>query len=227
MRTPAATLASVLVLLTLGCDDFNALDINGPSRTIGSGRFITVTRPVQGFTRISISAGARAVVTQGGIESLEITAEDNIVPLLESTVSNGQLTLGLTANSGSITSGAIIYRIGVRELRAVTGSAAAQIEVNRLDTPFLVLELSSAATFTAAGTVDRFDFDLSSASRLHGGALATRIAFARLSSASSALVRVIDALVANANSGATLEYSGDPLVQLQTSSGATVRRVGP
>jgi hypothetical protein len=227
MRTLAATLgASVLLFFSVGCENVPTFDVNGPT-TIGSGRFITVTRPVQGFSGISVSSAARAIVTQGAVESLEITAEDNIVPFIESTVVNGELVLGLRANAGSLTTGAIVFRVGLRELRVVRGSAAAQIEIDGLDTPHLVLDLSSAAGFSASGFVDRFEFDLSSASRLQGARLASRVATGRLSSASNGLLRVRDSLTAAASSAAVLDYFGDPLAFVQASSGGVVRRVGP
>ena len=228
MRTLAATLgASVLLLFIVGCTSFDALDVTGPDRIIGSGRYVTEGRPVQGFTSLSISAGAKATVTLGGVESLEITAEDNIIPLIESTVVNGQLILGLRSNAGSLTTHSISYRIGMRDITSIVGSSAAQIEIHGIETPALFLDLSSAAAFTGSGRVDRLDMNLSSAARVHAAALASRVAIARLSSASGSLVRVSDSLTGSASSAAVLEYVGDPFVQVQTSSGATVRRVGP
>src|SRR4026207_978239 len=45
---------------------------------VGSGRVVTEVRPVSGFTAIAVSGAIQAVVTPGGNDSLEITAEDNI-----------------------------------------------------------------------------------------------------------------------------------------------------
>ncbi len=76
-----AALSGALALLW-ACNSTNDIVTNGttPSTTIvGSGRVVTEARPVQGFTAVSVSGGVNLIIEQTGVESLAITAEDNIL----------------------------------------------------------------------------------------------------------------------------------------------------
>jgi len=58
-----------------------------------------IKRP--GFTAIAVSGAIQAVITPGGNDSLEITAEDNIAPLVETVVAGERLTIDPTAPIGA------------------------------------------------------------------------------------------------------------------------------
>lgn len=77
----ASALMLVVAVLAAGC-------------TIGSGSMITETRNVSGFDEIVLLGSGDVIVTMTGTESLEIEAEDNIMPLLTTEVRNGRLELG-------------------------------------------------------------------------------------------------------------------------------------
>ena len=60
----------------------------GPDNMVrGSGNVIDETREVSGFDFVSISNSGQATISVGDTESLVITAEDNILPLIQSNVS--------------------------------------------------------------------------------------------------------------------------------------------
>jgi len=200
----------------------------GPSAIlVGSGRLITEERPANGFTSIAVSGAVRAVVTVGGTESLQITAEDNIAPVVEAVVSDGRLTIGIRPGTPGISSSlGVVCRIGARTIRDIEMSAASRIEVEGIDAPELWVRLSGAASFSGSGSVERLRIDLSGASRFTGPSLRARAADSTLSGASVALVRVIDALTVHASGASVFEYLGDPAVQTDASGASVVRRVG-
>jgi putative autotransporter adhesin-like protein len=229
MRTAAAIIgASLVVAVATGCGDSHVLEPTAPSPAIliGSQRFVTESRLVQGFTSIAVEAGGRAVIRQSGDESLEITAEDNIIPLVESRVVNGRLTLGFRTGSGSMRTHGVVYRIGVRALRDVNGSGGSQIELDGFEAPHFSVSLAGGCVLNGSGSVERLDVELSGASRIHAPELKSRIANARLSGASVALFRVSESLVVSASGASVLEFLGDPAVQSETSGASIVRRAG-
>jgi len=75
--------------------------------------------------------------------------------------------------------------------------------------------------------VDRFDIDLSAGSRCDASMLRTRATSVILSAGSHATLRVSASLSATASAASVVEYFGDPIVTAHTSSGSTVRRIGP
>jgi hypothetical protein len=200
----------------------------GPSAIlIGSGRLITEERPVNGFTAIAVSGAIRATVTVGGRESLQITADDNIAPVVEAVVAGGRLTIGIRPGTPSISSSfGVVCGIGVRTIRDIEMSGAGQMEVEGIDTLELWIRLSGAALFTGSGSVDRLRMELSGASRFTAPSLRARAADSTLAGASVALVRVVDALTVHASGASVFEYLGDPAVQTDASGASVVRRVG-
>jgi Putative auto-transporter adhesin, head GIN domain len=215
---------AVLVFVS-GCGGTSAI-APSPAPTIGSGMVRTESRPVQGFSSVIVSAGGRVVIERTGTESLQISAEDNILPLVDATVINGRLILGLKSNASVTTHSAIQFRLTVRDLATIDASGASRVEFGDIDLRQLTVHLSGASSFAASGSLDDLTMDLSGVSRCEAAALRVQRAHLDLSGASTAVVRVIATLTASASGVSTVEFFGDPLVQAQTSGGSVVRRAG-
>ena len=107
---------------------------------VGSGHVISETRAVSGFHGVELRGSGDVTVTQGDTEGLVIEAEDNLLPLLDSTVdAEGTLHLGFKNHTGSIESKkGVVYKLAVKTLDkvAVEGSGtvhAASLEADHLD----------------------------------------------------------------------------------------------
>jgi Putative auto-transporter adhesin, head GIN domain len=118
-------------------------------------------------------------------------------------------------------------RVGVRTLRGIDASGACIVDVDGVAGGDFRVALSGASQFTGNGRVDRLDADLSGASRISASTLTALIATVRLSGASVALLRVVQSLTGSVDGASTLDYLGDPSVQVSTSGASTVRRAGP
>lgn len=219
----------VLVAMTAACSqDHGLFNATAPTQAtvIGSGRMIAESRPVRGFQTIVVAAGIQAVVSFTPSETLDITAEDNILPLVESSVIDGRLTLGWRPGSGSISSHGVVCRVGAATLRGVSATAGSRIEVEGLDAGDFSIDLSGASSFAGSGSVERLRLDLSGASRADAPGVTARSANATLSGASVVRLRIVEALIVNVSGASLLEYLGDPSVQADTSGASTVRRIG-
>lgn len=223
MRPIGVTLA---LALTWGCSD--TTNITTPtSGIIGSGRLVTESRTVQGFDSVSMGGVGRLVIRHAGSESLEITAEDNILPVIRSEVRGTTLFLDLAPVSSLSPTREIVYRLAVRELNEIEATGASIIEVAGLDTERLHVRLSGASSLVASGSADRQDVEVSGASSLRAEDLRSRMVTADVSGTSQCVVRVSDRLEAKVSGVSLLEYFGDPVVIANTSGGSTLRRVGP
>ena len=134
MRTiNRGALVTALTAFLAGCldpTDPNDPD-DGPRRTrIGSGNIVTVSRPVAGYHAIRLSGVGRLIVTQTGEESLTITADDNLVPLISSSVADGWLVVADPPNTELEPSQVIVYRITVKNLDAVSISGVVNASVD-------------------------------------------------------------------------------------------------
>lgn len=98
---------SCFLLALAGC--------GGTAGTRGSGTIKVETRPAAGFHVLRIRAG-QVKVRQGDQEGLTITTDDNLVPLLETSVAGGELTLQNKPGSNLQPSKSIRYDVVVKDL---------------------------------------------------------------------------------------------------------------
>src|SRR5215208_2578356 len=119
----------------------------------GSGMLKTEMRPVSGFTAIDLSGSGHLTIEQTGTESLTIEAEDNILPLLTSDVSDGTLHLGEKGNNLNILTETkpINYRLTVKDLSGLTVSGSAQVSANAITTGKLRVVLSGSGSILLSG----------------------------------------------------------------------------
>lgn len=94
---------------TDGAGEPAALSPSETKTVKGSGKVISASPKLGSFSSITFSAGDQLEITQGKTPSLTIEAEDNILPLLETTVRDGTLILhwkplaGTASSSSSVT----------------------------------------------------------------------------------------------------------------------------
>ena len=219
--------AFLAIGLAAGCHSHFIGETEPSAIVLGSGRFVTESRPVNGIAAIAASGAIRVHAAFTGSESLEITAEHNLLPLLDSVVVGDRLTLGWKPGVASVQSHGIDVRVGVRTLRGIDASGACVVDVDGLAGGDFRVALSGASQFTGHGAVDRLDADLSGASRMTAPTLTAGIATVRLSGASAVLLRVVQSLTGSVDGASTLDYLGDPSVQVSTSGASVVRRAGP
>jgi len=84
-----------LALLTVG------FVVTACSATAGSGQLATQPRQVSGFTSVELTGVGELSIDQTGTESLTVSAEDNLLPLLTSRVEGDTLILGKKPTPGS------------------------------------------------------------------------------------------------------------------------------
>ena len=221
----AAGTGLLAVYLLLAACDGPHFNITAPDTIVGSGRVSSESRPVHGWSGVALSGVGRLVVDRTGSESLTITAEDNILPLLASQVVGSFLELRLNTSRGVSATREILFQATARELDGVRISGAGEIEASGIDSSFFTVDLSGAGEIRAFGRAERQEISISGAGIYDAEGVASRVAAVTASGAGLARIRVSDRLDANVTGAAKIEYWGDPEVHL-TGSG-TVVRIGP
>jgi hypothetical protein len=218
----------LLLALAAGCTThWDGVGTTPTALVVGSGRFVTESRPVTAFDRVVATAGIHVHVTPAAVESIEIRAEDNVLPLIDSVVVNGTLTLGWKPGTSGVSVHGMDVTVGARQLRGVVASAGSQIALDRAASGDLTVTLSGGSGFSGSGAIGRLDLDASGGSHASAADLTCRVASAKLSGGSSAVLRVVDSLSAIVSGGSTLQYFGDPVVVQTVTDASTVRRLGP
>jgi hypothetical protein len=197
---------------------------SGGTGVKGSGVAKSESRPVAGFSSISLESMGKITVRQTGKESLTITAEDNILPLLESRVANGTLYLHTANNANISPTKPIEYVLEVKTLEALNLSGAGSVDAKDIQGKRLAISLSGAGEVTVAGSADALELTLSGAGSFAGDDFKTKQATVRSSGVGKAVVNVSDQLDANVSGVGAIEYIGSPQVRESISGIGTVKK---
>jgi Putative auto-transporter adhesin, head GIN domain len=117
--------------------------------TSGSGKAATESREVSGFAAISLRGDMNLVVRQGAREGVQVTADDNLLPLLQTVVegSGDKRTLVIQWPRGEsirMRTQAVVT-VDVVKLTALASSGSGDIVVEMLKTPELALSISGSS----------------------------------------------------------------------------------
>ena len=116
----------------------------------GSGDLVSEVRTVSEFNSIRLDGAGQLLITQGDSESLEITAEDNLINDLTSEVQDGTLVLGFQDSPLRKTlfpTRIITYTLMVRDLDSIIVNGAGDLQIDTLQTDSLALTLNGAGQF--------------------------------------------------------------------------------
>lgn len=215
----------------------------GGSGTVleGSGVKACETRDVAEFKEIAAGGSTQVEVTVGPELSVQVIADDNILPHVKTDVSKERLKIDVDESYTSKVG--VDVKVTVPELRWLRGSGSTKWTVAdargekfqlallgsskcewKGEVDLLQLKLSGSSHATIAGTADRVRFKLAGSSSLDERMLAVNRLKAELGGSSSARVQVADELNVVASGAAHLTYSGDPKVNQNTSGAAAVGR---
>lgn len=208
--------AVVVTCLALGaCDELEG-------GTPGSGTMITESRDVSGFSEIALQGSGDVVVTVDGTEALTIEAEDNIMPLLTSEVSNGRLELG--AESAFSPTQGITYTISAQSLVGVTVSGSGDVVAKAIDESSFTVKISGSGTVEPAGAAGDLTVTVSGSGNYEGPELVAAIGEVKVSGSGNALVNVTDRLEVTISGSGHVEYIGDPDLSSSVSGSGDVNQ---
>lgn len=192
--------------------------------TTGSGKAVSESRPVAGFSVVELAGTGAVRVEPGATESLAIEADDNILPLLTSDVSGDTLVLGTKPGVSLSPRTPISYRVTVTDLSGLRVSGAGDIIASGVAGPSLDVVISGSGTVTTEGMADRLSVVISGSGDFAGASLTARDADVTVSGSGSALVHATATLRATISGSGDVRYIGDPSVTKDVSGSGAVAK---
>lgn len=127
----------------------------------GSGTVVSETRAVTAFEQVEVCCGMKLVLTQGDDIQLQLEADDNILPEIETIVRSGTLTVRFRTNWGPFSfrlSQPVTVYLQMPAIHGVTISGGGSLEIERLEADRVAFEFSGGSQGTIktlqAQTVD-------------------------------------------------------------------------
>lgn len=140
-----ATTTSLRRALLLGALSLSGAAMAWGDAVNGSGRVATENRPVAAFDAVAVAGAIDVELRQSGQEALSVSADDNVLPLIE-TVVEADRTLHIRFKRGASVSTRTPVKVKVDVVRLVALSAAGsgQLRIAGLKTPALKLSIAGS-----------------------------------------------------------------------------------
>jgi len=188
-----------LMLSVLACSTITI----SPNTVTGSGNVISETRNVSGFDSVMLEGSGNVTVSFGSSESVMVEADDNIVPLIETTVQNGRLVIGTKNNTNITTRNGIHVTVTAKSLKGISLKGSGDIKVTNLTGSNVTVELPGSGNITVTGTADSVNISLADG-------LQARSATITLNGSGNITAYASENLEATLRGSGTIHYSGNP-----------------
>lgn len=189
------------------------------SKVKGSGNIVTEKRNVSEFTKVEVGGVFNVEIVAGGEFSVEVEADDNLLPLISTRVDGGTLEID-TDKRFSTRSGPKV-RITAPDIERLDLSGASNAVLSNVENEVLVLDLSGASRVKVSGRTGTLTVGLSGASKVDAGELSATKVTVDGSGASRATVNASEELSADLSGASKVRYKGSPSNVEKKTSGAS------
>lgn len=238
-RTAVLAVATTAVALA-------SLRVVASSAVRGNGVRRTEARTMSGFTGIAMAVPGQLEVRLGATEGVTIEADENLLPLIETTVSRGTLQIRprrgedldptvlrivvqarqveqlSLAGSGSISADAL----KATSLK-VDVSGSGSLSLQRAEVEEMSVSMAGSGSATLAGKVRALKVSVAGSGSVSAAALQADEAKVSMAGSGLATVSARNSLKASIAGSGTVRYHGDPKVDRSIAGSGDVQRIGP
>jgi hypothetical protein len=142
----------------------------------GSGHPATETRSVAEFRAIALAGSMDLEVRQGPQQLVQVQADDNLLPLLETVVDGGRLQVRWKTGTSLSTRSPVRVNVMLPRLAAVEATGSGDIRLASFETPALQLTLSGSGDAQLQGlSTEDLGIHISGSGDVAGSGKATRL----------------------------------------------------
>ena len=215
-RNQSLVLLFLVCLITAGC--------MGMNRVSGSGKVITETRNVSGFTGVGVSGDAKVVIEQSDMERVEITADDNLMEHLTADVVGSKLVLGPKNLIGLWPTERIIFKVFAKSLLDLEASGSISAEAKDVKSESFNAALSGSGDIKVSGETSKQTVSISGSASYDGEHFASKEASLNISGSGKAVMAVSEKLDVQISGSGDVEYIGMPQVTQNISGSGAIRQ---
>lgn len=188
----------------------------------GSGNAKTETRTVPAFSAVSVAGSIDADIAIGPESRVEITGDDNILPLIDTDVQGDRLEIG--SRKSFRTRVHLVAKITVPRLTGIGLTGSGDITAHGIQTDRLGVTLSGSGTIRADGTAHEARVELAGSGTVALDQLAAERASVSVSGSGDVAVAASKALDVSITGSGDVTYSGDPELKKQITGSGSVKK---
>lgn len=206
-------------LFSFGRATGNIFNFSLGSSIKGSGVGGTEVRDVSDFSAVDIGGVFQVEITAGKDFSVEVSADENLLPYIRTEVDGNVLRIETTESLKSQNS--MRVRITAPDIDHIDASGASKVSLSGVKNSALGIDTSGASKLKIEGETGAVKVQVSGASSIDAEALKARTADIDASGASNVSVFVTERLMSDASGASRISYSGNPTSVEKKSSGAS------
>ncbi len=215
-RKPQALLVAVTVIAALGMSlaacaltDNNHLRVGSGPYEQGSGTVATETRPLADFHAVSATRGVTVFVSTGDSPAATVSADDNLLAHVITTVSDGTLVVAIEGDIETHSPLSVDVTT-ISPIDGLSADAGSTVDCEDLRPASLEVRASSGSTVRAGGQADMLVLKANTGSTVDLRNLEATEAQVDVSVGSTAHVNATDVVRGSCTMGSTLQLHGTP-----------------
>lgn len=213
---------ALLVTLAVGANSCSSV----VDSTKGSGNIKTESRTVADFKDVEVSGNAKLNVQQGDMETLTITADDNLLQYLTSDVQNGKLTLG-TKFVSMLPTAPIVYSLSVKHLNTLGVSGSVIVDAKNIHTDSLTVAVSGSGDISLSGEADAQKIAISGSADYKADGFKTKDTSVSVAGSGKAVIAASNRLDVEISGSGDVKYLGSPQVTKSIAGSGSVEAWTP
>jgi hypothetical protein len=176
----------------------------------GSGVAKIETRDLPSFTAVEFNGGGKLEITIGHPQSIEITADDNLLPIISMRVTDGRLVIEPREPIRPKIVPAV--KITVADLSALTMNGAARCVLTNLANDRMAIEINGAGDVRATGRIERLSVKMAGAGRVDAVGLYAERVDVDIDGSGDVDVYANESLDVSIAGAGDVRYAGNPQV---------------
>lgn len=218
-------------------DDGSWTERSGGAMVVGSGKVVTEPRAVSGFQGVLLTGSMKVVLRQSGKEAVEVRADDNLVNLIETTVTtrDGVPTLEIGTKKGAsyTTRSRMVVTVDLIDLKqlAISGSGDAvgdnlkvgelklkvvgsgDVRLNQLSATVLSVGVSGSGDVGLSGKTGKLSVSIAGSGDVVTQGLEADDVKVSIAGSGDAKVNARKTLTVSIAGSGDVDYTGDPLLK--------------
>lgn len=188
----------------------------------GSGVRMKQKRDVASFTSIATEGAFDIDVVCQKQPSVEVEADDNLMPLVTTEVSNN--VLHIRSNRSYSVNDPIKVTIAVPNLEGISTSGAGKLEIAGLQNEKFEIDANGATTIKVAGETKLLDIDTNGAGKIDAHKLRATRGVVEAKGVARVEVNVTEQLEVTVSGPSQVTYQGDPVVNKTVNGPGSVKK---
>jgi len=236
-----STVWSLVSIFISGCI---VIDLNGCSaqRVKGSGTVISESRQVPEFRELRIEGQGKVALIQGNRHSVEVTTDDNILPAIETEVTNGKLIIS-NKERMNLRPTTLNFAVSVKDLAGISITGSGDINGKSrfvsddfyakisgsgdislaVETARLESDISGSGSVYLSGFTDTYDARITGSGDVDAFDLQTVDSSVFITGSGNCRVSVSDNLQAKITGSGDVLYKGHPRIRRSITGSGKVR----